>query len=316
MESEASRACWRSCSARISSSVSGSGTEESIQSRSTGCQLEGDVRGLALRREVGADEAPCRARLLSSSSAYRKTRGPARLTTTRPPRLRASSPEAAGREPLDELRAVASPSKSTVTRQSSLMPGILPYAGLEAMRWLAKAALQQGIGALPHAESVNYVFQRRVSRTLPAGESVLRRKFRRALGHVRAYEEHGPRAGARRRDVLRVRRGVDLAIQLSYWALGVERQTLVDIRPELSGPSRQHHARAAAPPARRARGGRRPARARPGREADRRGRRPRGVRDRLPRATRRPRDRPRRGVDRLRDEHEHARAHPCGKTSS
>ena len=56
------------------------------------------------------------------------------------------------------------------------------------MRWLAKAALQQGIGALPHAESVNYVFQRRVSRTLTAGEGVFRRKFARALGHLHQTE--------------------------------------------------------------------------------------------------------------------------------
>jgi SAM-dependent methyltransferase len=101
------------------------------------------------------------------------------------------------------------------------------------MRWLAKAALQQGIGALPHAESVNYVFQRRVSRTLPAGEGVFRRKFRRALGHLRAYEEHGPPRELGEAAFYEFGAGWDLAIQLSYWALGVERQTLVDIRPNL-----------------------------------------------------------------------------------
>jgi len=101
------------------------------------------------------------------------------------------------------------------------------------MRWLAKAALQQGIGALPHAESVNYVFQRRVSRTLPAGEGVLRRKFRRALGHIRAYEEHGPERALGDATFYEFGAGWDLAIQLSSWALGVERQTLVDIRPNL-----------------------------------------------------------------------------------
>jgi SAM-dependent methyltransferase len=101
------------------------------------------------------------------------------------------------------------------------------------MRWLAKVALQQGIGALPHAESVNYVFQRRVSRTLPAGEGVFRRKFRRALGHLRAYEEHGPRRKPGEAVFYEFGAGWDLAIQLSYWALGVERQTLVDIRPNL-----------------------------------------------------------------------------------
>jgi Methyltransferase domain len=101
------------------------------------------------------------------------------------------------------------------------------------MRWLAKAALQQGIGALPHAESVNYVFQRRVSRTLPAAESVFRRKFQRALAHLRAYEELAPSRALGDAALYEFGAGWDLAIQLSYWALGVERQTLVDIRPNL-----------------------------------------------------------------------------------
>jgi SAM-dependent methyltransferase len=101
------------------------------------------------------------------------------------------------------------------------------------MRWLAKAALQQGIGALPHAESVNYAFQRRVSRTLPAGEAVFRRKFRRALAHLHAYEEHGPPHELGDAALYEFGAGWDLAIQLSYWALGAGRQTLVDIRPNL-----------------------------------------------------------------------------------
>jgi SAM-dependent methyltransferase len=101
------------------------------------------------------------------------------------------------------------------------------------MRWLAKAALQQGIDALPHAESVNYAFQRRVSRSLPAGEGVFRRKFARTLGHLRAYEEHGPPRELGEAAFYEFGTGWDLAIPLSYWALGVERQALVDIRPNL-----------------------------------------------------------------------------------
>jgi hypothetical protein len=101
------------------------------------------------------------------------------------------------------------------------------------MRWLAKAALQRGIGALPHAESANYLFQRRVSRTLPAGVSVFRRKFRRALDHLRAFEERGPPRELGEAVLYEFGAGWDLAIQLSYWALGIERQTIVDIRPNL-----------------------------------------------------------------------------------
>jgi hypothetical protein len=56
------------------------------------------------------------------------------------------------------------------------------------MRWVAKAAVQRGLGVLPQGERLNYVFQRHVLRSLPASESVFRRKFSRAQQHLRAYE--------------------------------------------------------------------------------------------------------------------------------
>ena len=101
------------------------------------------------------------------------------------------------------------------------------------MRWLAKAALQRGLGALPQGERLNYVFQRRVLRSLPAGESVFRRKFSRALQHLRAYEEHGPGVAAADAVFYEFGAGWDLAIPLSFTALGVGRQVLVDIRPSV-----------------------------------------------------------------------------------
>ena len=101
------------------------------------------------------------------------------------------------------------------------------------IRWLAKAILQKGLSALPAAESANYVFQRRVARSLPASEAAFRRKFGRALGHLEAYAEHGPSRPVGEAVVYEFGAGWDLAIQLSYWSLGVDRQILVDIRPNL-----------------------------------------------------------------------------------
>jgi SAM-dependent methyltransferase len=101
------------------------------------------------------------------------------------------------------------------------------------MRWLAKAALQRGLGLLPQGERLNYVFQRHVLRSLPANESVFRRKFARALQHLRAYEEHGPGTPAAEACFYEFGAGWDLAIPLSYAALGVGRQVLVDIRPSV-----------------------------------------------------------------------------------
>jgi SAM-dependent methyltransferase len=99
------------------------------------------------------------------------------------------------------------------------------------MRWVAKATLQKGLGALPQGERLNYVFQRRVLRSLPAGDGALRQKFSRALQHLGAYEEHGPGVPAAEATFYEFGAGWDLAIPVAYALLDVGKQVLVDIRP-------------------------------------------------------------------------------------
>ena len=101
------------------------------------------------------------------------------------------------------------------------------------MRWLAKAALQKAMSALPRGESANYLFQRHIARSLPAPEKALRQKFARAAHHVEAYAEHGPPRPLGEAVFYEFGAGWDLAVQLSYWCLGVERQLLVDLKPNL-----------------------------------------------------------------------------------
>src|SRR6184192_2626057 len=55
------------------------------------------------------------------------------------------------------------------------------------MRWVAKAALQRGLGLMPQGERVNYLFQRHVAGSLPGGEQVVRRKLARARQHLEAF---------------------------------------------------------------------------------------------------------------------------------
>lgn len=99
------------------------------------------------------------------------------------------------------------------------------------MRWLAKAALQKGIGLLPQGERLNYVFQRRILHSLPAGDGALRQKFSRAVQHLGAYEEHGPSVPVAEATFYEFGAGWDLAIPLAYGLLGIGRQVIVDIRP-------------------------------------------------------------------------------------
>jgi SAM-dependent methyltransferase len=99
------------------------------------------------------------------------------------------------------------------------------------VRWLAKAAAQRAFGLLPNqGEGLNYALQRHVIRSLPASENTFRRKFSRALQHLRIYEEHG---GGTASDATFYEFGAgwDLTIPLGFTALGVPNQVLVDIRP-------------------------------------------------------------------------------------
>jgi SAM-dependent methyltransferase len=99
------------------------------------------------------------------------------------------------------------------------------------MRWLAKAALQRGIGALPQGERLNYVFQRHVLHSFPVGPAALRQKFTRAVNHLGLYEQHGPDVLAEEATFFEFGAGWDLAIPLSYALLGVGSQIVIDIRP-------------------------------------------------------------------------------------
>ncbi|MGH3023881.1 MAG: class I SAM-dependent methyltransferase [Gaiellaceae bacterium] len=101
------------------------------------------------------------------------------------------------------------------------------------MHWLAKAALHKAVSVLPRAESANYLLQRHVTKTLPASERSFRRKFGRALIHVDAYARHGPPRALGDAVFYEFGVGWDLTIPLAYWALGVDRQVLVDLRPHL-----------------------------------------------------------------------------------
>src|SRR3954469_11782148 len=99
------------------------------------------------------------------------------------------------------------------------------------MRWLAKAALQRGLGVLPQGERLNYVFQRHVLRSFPLGDAALKQKFTRACSHLALYSEHGPGVPAAEATFFEFGAGWDLAIPLAYAALGVGHQVVIDIRP-------------------------------------------------------------------------------------
>lgn len=100
------------------------------------------------------------------------------------------------------------------------------------MRWIAKAALQRGIGVLPRADSINYWFQARVTRGLPRDDSSFRLHVDTTLDHLQLFKRHTGRDPVTSH-FYEFGTGWDLITPLLFAMLGVQRQTLVDIRPNL-----------------------------------------------------------------------------------
>lgn len=97
------------------------------------------------------------------------------------------------------------------------------------MRWLLKALAQTVVAGLPGSHELGFAFQRRVTRTLPRSDAELRRKVGRAMDHFAALLRHrGSAAGVR---AYEVGAGWDLVVALAYFALGIDEQLVVDIRP-------------------------------------------------------------------------------------
>jgi SAM-dependent methyltransferase len=101
------------------------------------------------------------------------------------------------------------------------------------MRWVAKAAIQKSLSLVPAGERFNYLLQRKVTRQLPRSDEHFRLHATETVRHFRAYRRYVAPAMSGPPHFYEFGAGWDLITPLLYSALGVERQTLVDIRANL-----------------------------------------------------------------------------------
>ncbi len=100
------------------------------------------------------------------------------------------------------------------------------------MNWAVKAAVQKILSGLPRGDALNYVFQTRVSKNLPANDTMFELHAHKALDHFDRlrFAPHLEAATAR---FYEFGAGWDLIGPIVSYGLGVNHQTLVDIRPNL-----------------------------------------------------------------------------------
>lgn len=96
--------------------------------------------------------------------------------------------------------------------------------------WRVKAAVQTVLSAIPAGASLNYLLQRHVTRTLPISDVELVAQVGKAQRNLAALQRHGSVAVADAR-LYEFGVGWDLLVPLVHYAMGAERQTVIDIRP-------------------------------------------------------------------------------------
>ena len=96
--------------------------------------------------------------------------------------------------------------------------------------WRLKAAIQTLIGWLPQSEQLNYLLQRHLTRTLPISGRELAGQVAKAQRNVDAFRRLQP-TPLSDAHIYEFGVGWDLLMPLVYYCMGVERQTVIDLKP-------------------------------------------------------------------------------------
>lgn len=97
------------------------------------------------------------------------------------------------------------------------------------MNWRYKALLQLGFSNVPFGERLNYFCQRYVTKSLPTSNANLAGIVYCAKEHIDVFRKYGGRPLGSA-TFYEFGTGWDLTVPLAFYAFGVERQILVDIR--------------------------------------------------------------------------------------
>jgi hypothetical protein len=97
------------------------------------------------------------------------------------------------------------------------------------VNWRAKAAAQGVFSYAPYGDRLNYLFQRRVTKTLPPPDRVFSEAATTARDHLGAFERRGGRAVVDA-TFFEFGAGWNLAVPMALAALGVEHQVVIDVR--------------------------------------------------------------------------------------
>ncbi len=100
------------------------------------------------------------------------------------------------------------------------------------MNWKIKALLMDIFSCVPFGARLHYGMQRHITKSLPSGDAMFAKIVAQAKRHVEAFERN--RGGKiEEASFYEFGAGWELGIPLSFYCLGVQQQTLIDIRSHL-----------------------------------------------------------------------------------
>jgi hypothetical protein len=100
-------------------------------------------------------------------------------------------------------------------------------------RWLAKAAVQGVLSYVPRGRELNHYLQRHVSKRLPRSQRDFDWHAQMGVEHLQALDLVRPGVDRSALHCYEFGAGWDLIAPICLWAMGVERQTVVDINPNV-----------------------------------------------------------------------------------
>lgn len=101
------------------------------------------------------------------------------------------------------------------------------------MNWKAKAYLQKILGWLPFGNSINYFFQRKVTKNLPVSEKIFYEKITLAEYHFDNFINYSKNKITDSIVFFEFGAGWDLIIPMTYYAKGIRNQVIIDINRKL-----------------------------------------------------------------------------------
>ncbi len=101
------------------------------------------------------------------------------------------------------------------------------------MNWKAKAYLQKILGWLPFGNSINYFFQRKITKNLPVTEKIFTEKITLAKYHFDNFIKYSTNKITDTNVFYEFGTGWDLIIPMTFFIKGIKEQVIIDINQKL-----------------------------------------------------------------------------------